>query len=434
MHLRRSPGEAAVLALVALGLLSATPRAAGAAGFALFEQGARGMGFAGAFTAQASDPSAIFHNAAGIAFLRDKEIYLGGTLIAPSTDFTGDDPFPGSGRLETMDVGVTPSPALYYTQRLNGSTVVGIGFNVPFGLRTEWASPSTFTGRFLSQKAELNGFSLNPTVAYKLADRLAIGVGLDVRRSSVRLERHVPLVNPFTQKVVDVASVILESDTDTAFGFNLGVRAKPSESLSIGISYRHRVTHEYEGGAAFTLIPTGSDQLDAVAATRIPSGVLPVSTRIQFPSILSLGAAYTWNDWTLEGDVNFYEWSTFDTLPLEFEGRADLSSTIEENYENSRQYRFGLERQIGQTFAVRGGYFYDQSPSPTESVSPLLPDASRHGFCLGASWMRGPLRLDAGVWYVKLKERSTEGLERDNFNGTYSGNAKTLGVSLGYVF
>jgi hypothetical protein len=48
--------------------------------------------------------------------------------------------------------------------------------------------------------------------------------------------------------------------------------------------------------------------------------------------------------------------------------------------------------------------------------------------------MRGPLRLDAGVWYVKLKERSTEGLERDNFNGTYSGNAKTLGVSLGYVF
>ena len=68
-----------------------------AAGFAIFEQGARGMGFAGAFTAQANDPSAIFHNAAGIGFLKGKQLYLGGTLIHPSTNFTGSAPFPGEG-------------------------------------------------------------------------------------------------------------------------------------------------------------------------------------------------------------------------------------------------------------------------------------------------------------------------------------------------
>ena len=54
------------------------------------------MGFAGAFTAQANDPSAIFHNAAGIAFLKGKQFYIGGTLIHPSTTFTGADPFPGA--------------------------------------------------------------------------------------------------------------------------------------------------------------------------------------------------------------------------------------------------------------------------------------------------------------------------------------------------
>ena len=48
----------------ALSVLLALPGAAHAAGFAIFEQGARGMGFAGAYAAQASDPSAIFHNAA----------------------------------------------------------------------------------------------------------------------------------------------------------------------------------------------------------------------------------------------------------------------------------------------------------------------------------------------------------------------------------
>src|SRR5258705_11966825 len=86
------------------------PVPAGAAGFALFEQGAKGMGFAGAFTAQADDPSAIFHNAAGIAFLKGKQLYLGGTLVNPSTSFTGADPYPGEGRLESMSVGAIPLP------------------------------------------------------------------------------------------------------------------------------------------------------------------------------------------------------------------------------------------------------------------------------------------------------------------------------------
>ena len=33
------------------------------AGFGVFQQGAKAMGMAGAFTAQADDPSAMFHNA-----------------------------------------------------------------------------------------------------------------------------------------------------------------------------------------------------------------------------------------------------------------------------------------------------------------------------------------------------------------------------------
>jgi len=36
---------------------------------------------------------AIFHNAAGIAFLRGKRLYFGGTFVMPSSDFTGADPF-----------------------------------------------------------------------------------------------------------------------------------------------------------------------------------------------------------------------------------------------------------------------------------------------------------------------------------------------------
>ena len=73
------------------------------------------MGFAGAYTAQSKDGSAIFHNAAGIAFLKDRQLYLGGTLISPSASFTGAEPFPGPTVTEEGDVGLLVPPNAYYT-------------------------------------------------------------------------------------------------------------------------------------------------------------------------------------------------------------------------------------------------------------------------------------------------------------------------------
>src|SRR5262245_41268731 len=189
------------------------PRSGHAAGFAIFEQGARGMGFAGAFTAQANDPSAIFHNAAGIAFLKGNQVYFGGTLIAPRADFTGTDPFPGATVTERGDPGFLVPPAADITHQFSERLVMGVGLHVPFGLKTEWENPASYSGRFISKRAELKGFSINPTIAYKLEDRFAIGGGLDIRFSSVNLQRNVPSGNPFTLRPVDVASVELSSNT-----------------------------------------------------------------------------------------------------------------------------------------------------------------------------------------------------------------------------
>jgi long-chain fatty acid transport protein len=430
--LSRSGRSALLPVLVGLGLVISPSRGEPAA-FALYEEGARGMGFAGAFTAQV-DPSSIFHNAAGIAFLKGNQLSLGGTLIAPSTDFTGADPYPGAGRLETMNVGVTPIPAIYFTHQFTPRLVGGIGLNTPFGLKSSWDSPDTFTGRFISQSAELKGFSINPTVAYKLADRLSVGFGVDMRLSSVSLAQRVPLMNPFNFTPFDAASVTLDSNTATDFGWNVGVLGKPTENLSFGLSYRQKVTQSYSGTATFTHLSSGNDQLDALVALRLPSGAMPATTEIAFPSILSAGVAYAWDGWVVEADVIFYGWSTFASLPITIEGQPLLSSVVTENYSNTRQYRIGLERQIDDMWAVRGGYYYDESPAPTESVTPLLPDAARQGFCLGGSWSQGHLRLDAAAWYVKFKDRSTEGIERDNFNGTYTGKAITFGLSFGYSF
>ena len=424
--------RALAFALAAAGVLGPVP--AHAAGFAIFEQGARGMGFAGAFTAQANDPSAIFHNPAGIAFLKGKQFYLGATLIHPTSTFTGDNPFPGSAVTEKSDVNFLVPPAAYYTQAFTERLVLGVGLHTPFGLTTAWANPDTYSGRFISQRAELRGFSINPTLGYKLADRFAIGAGLDIRLSSVTLQRRVPVINPFTQTVTDAASVDLGSNTDVAFGFNVGALAKISDELSAGVQYRHHVNATYDGSATFTPVPSGNAQLDTRLAAVLPQGNLPVTTAIDFPAFASGGVAYSTGDWTFEADLDWYQWSTFSRLSIAFTGRADLSEDIVENYKDTWQYRIGLERRLNDHFAVRGGYFFDQSPAPAESVSPLLPDADRNGFALGGTWKSGRFHADAALWYLLSPARSTEGVNRDDYNGTYKSHAVTLGIFLGYSF
>jgi long-chain fatty acid transport protein len=422
------------VAALAVSLLAFMAKPAHAAGFAIFEQGARGMGFAGAFTAQANDPSAIFHNAAGIAFLKGKQIYLGGTLIAPKSDFTGADPFPGTSITEKGDAGFIVPPAADYTHQLTEQLVVGVGLHVPFGLKTQWANPTSFSGRFISRKAELKGISVNPTLGYKLADRLAVGVGLDLRFASVSLNRSVGTVNPFTLKPVDVADLQLTSETKKGFGFNVGLLARPSDNFSLGASYRHKVKIDFTGSATFTRVGTGSSQFDALVAQRLPTGATPVTTSIEFPAIASGGVAFTAGDWTLEGDVNWYQWSTFDRLALSFDEQPAFSTVIEENYENSYQYRFGIERKISDIWAVRGGYFYDKSPTPVASVGPLLPDADRHGVALGFTYKRGRFHVDVANWYLFFKDRSTEGVNRERYDGTYKNSAELFAVSVGYGF
>src|SRR5436309_12430589 len=122
---RGGPAAAALCTLA----LSLVPVPLRAAGFALFEHGGKGMGFAGAFTAQASDPSAIFHNPAGIAFLRRKQVYLGGTAVMPTWRFEGASPFPGAGVSEHDSVSVLLPPAAYYTQPFSPRVAFGIGVN-----------------------------------------------------------------------------------------------------------------------------------------------------------------------------------------------------------------------------------------------------------------------------------------------------------------
>jgi long-chain fatty acid transport protein len=419
----------ALRALLALPLLAVAAHAEGS-GFAIESQGARAMGFAGAYVAQAADPSAIFFNPAGIAFLRGKQLYFGGFFSSLSTDFTGSGPNPPAGTLETSSRGLGVLPAVYYSQQVGDRTVVGLGFNLPFGFRSEWDNPDSFTGRYICLACEIRSWSINPTIAYKLADRLAVGAGVDVRLSQFKLQRRIQTVPP---QASDVAQLDFNSGTDVGVGFDVGLLASPSESFSIGVSYRHKVQITHTAQADFVQIPTGNQTVDDAVAAALPASQ-PGTATFSYPGSIAAGVAIRRGYWTIEGDVQWMLWSSFKSVALTFDNAPSFDQVLPQDWTSTWRGALGVEYLIRNTWEVRGGFGYDHSPAPTPTISPFIHDADRYTFGAGGTWKHETLRLDFAARYVLFRTSSTLGISRYDYNGSYDTNGLQLGASLGYRF
>lgn len=413
-----------VVGIALCGLISAAIPAAGA-GFLIFEQGTQAMGMAGAFTAQANDGSALFHNVGGLAFL-DNRLDVGVTFVSPDSEFQGIEPFPGSTAVGEQESSIFYPPHLYFVRKLNDRLRFGIGLNAPFGLTTEWSDRESFAGRFISTEAELKAFDLNPSIGYQVSDRLGVGFGIVARLSEVSLQRFIPQLDPSSFTVVDVATIDLESDFDVGVGWNVGLLYKAGKYLSFGLSYRSKIEIDYSGDGEFTQIPTGNPQLDALVATVLPFGTaLPIETTVEFPDLASFGVALGLTRSILaEIDVNWVGWSSFDTVVIDFPTASTFTSVIPNDWDDVYSYRLGIRVGTGPR-QWRFGYLFDESPQPDESVGPLLPDADRNDYTIGY----GTPRYDVALMYVDFDSRTTT-TNRDNFFGTYNTDVWLLGVTL----
>jgi long-chain fatty acid transport protein len=419
-------------ALLALPLL-ALPASVDASGFAIESQGARAMGFAGAYVAQAADPSAIFYNAAGIGFLKGKQLYVAGAFTSLSTDFTGSGPNPPTGTLEKSTNGLGVLPAFYYSQAVGEKTVIGVGVSRPFGVRSKWDNPDTFTGRYICLDCQISSWSINPTIAYKLADRLAVGAGVDVRLSTFKLSRRLTAdPNPFPVPT-DVAELTLDSSTSTGVGFDVGLLASPTENLSIGVSYRHKVTIDHAAQAGFAQILTGTKEVDDAVAVALPASQA-ATVSFTYPASIAAGVALRRRYWTVEADVQWMLWSTFDQVTILYANSTGYNTVLPQAWSSTWRGALGFEYLIGNDWEVRAGFGYDHSPAPTDTISPFIHDADRYTFGGGGSWKYERLRLDFNVRYVAFRTISTLGISRFDYNGSYDTSGLSVGASLGYRF
>jgi long-chain fatty acid transport protein len=421
--------------LAMLFFLTAVP--AFPSGFQLNTQGARAMGMGLAFTAVANDPSAIFFNPAGLGWQKHFEAEVGGSFITKTKgDFTGENPYPGIGDFEKEHKTTFVLPTLYVVAPLTSEINFGLGIFSPYGLGFRWDNAETFSGRFIAQNAVIQSVDLNPVLSFQATPAIAIAVGADYRFSKVQLERNQAAINPFTNSVVDVAHIKLNSELkdNHGWGWNAGVLVRPIPQLSFGAAYRSKIKVDYDGTAKFEQRLTGNAQFDGIVATQLPQGSHPVTTSIEFPSSVNLGAAITLpGQLTVSADADWTEWTKFQSLDILFPDLTGRDLHRATDWKNSWAYRVGLEKKFS-NFAVRAGYYRDKTPQPVEDAGPLQADNDRDAYSLGFGYDTERWGVDVSDLYIKFKRLDTAGRSHDNFFGQYKESANVFAFSLRVSF
>jgi long-chain fatty acid transport protein len=439
-----------------LALLAAGPAPALASGFQLVEQNGSGLGNAYAGQAAgAEDASAIYFNPSLLTRLPGKQLVVSVSGIGISTRFSDAAstrpflpaatpiPIPVSlGSAGGNAGGLAPVPNLYGSWHAASRLWLGLGVNVPFGLKTEWEDD--WVGRFHSIKSDVRTVNINPTLAFEVNEILSLGVGASYQRISAELTQSVAYGGISTGAAASLggpaaaAGILaqlgpggmsregvgsIEGD-DWSWGWNAGLMLKLGQPGRLGVSYRSRVKHTLEGDAVFADAPTFATTgplgpLGAGLNARFAPGA--VETDIDLPETVSVAAAYQGDRVEVLADWTWTGWNTIESLPIK---RADGSMLSEAplRFEDTWRIGLGVNYAVAERWMLRLGTAFDRAPVQDTFRTPRLPDQDRTWAAAGFQYKVGKKgALDIGYAHLFIKDASSALPNQDDAKSAPSG-------------
>jgi len=376
-----------------------------ASGFQIIEHSVSGLGtaFAGN-SVVAEDASTIFFNPAGMTYLKGTQAVGGAHIIVPGAKFkdggsnTGGTAIPGDGTNDGGKLAFVPN--FYYSKQIDESLFIGLGINAPFGLATEY--DDDWVGRYHAIESALQTVNINPSIAFKVNDKLSVGAGINIQYMAATLTKAVDFGRLIGMPYLQDGNVEVTGDS-WGYGFNLGAIYQPTESTRIGLSFRSKVEQTLEGEADFT-VPA------AAAAILIPVSGRFTDTDIKgditTPETVSLSFLHKATPrLTLLVDASWTNWSRFKELRIKFDNPTEPDSVKEENWKDTMRYSFGGTYQANDKLVIRFGTAYDESPISGEFRTARIPGNDRTWLTVGAGYQYSKdISLDVGYAYLIIDD------------------------------
>jgi long-chain fatty acid transport protein len=387
-----------------LGALLAPLELSYASGFALLEQSASRLGTAFAGTgAAADDATTMFFNPAGLVYLGEAQALLIPSAVEITSEFHDRGSTAGLGQPLGNNGGDAGGwnfvPSAYASTPIGSAEkwAIGIGLNAPFGLKTEY--DDGWVGRFQALKSEIKTINVNPTIAYRVSDAVALGFGVSYQRIDAELTNAVN----YTPVVLQASGLVvpgLEGDArvegdDTGWGFNVGAMFELSPATRIGIAYRSSIDYEVAGTATFQPATSASGTVNAIiSAVSAPGGPLadgPVVVDLELPDSALVSLYQRIGDrFELLADVAWTGWSSVQELRVVREGGTTLSVTPE-LWDDTWRFALGGAFAYTSKLKFRAGVAYDQTPVSDATRTPRLPDVNRFWLAIGTHWQQSEM-------------------------------------------
>lgn len=408
------------------GALLAASSGAFASGFQVGLTGAKNVGMGGTGTGLYLDQASQFFNPGAFAFA-PTGFQVGGNIAIPRISFRPGDADQGQRTLQNTNV--FPFSGFIGFGPKEGKWRLGVGVYTPFGSELHYAQG--WEGRYSLTDINLRSVMGQATVAYAITPQFSIGGGVTtLLLGDVDLQRDIPVQ---AQGSTSPAHATLTGKAEHKVGYNLGVMFKPSDKLSVGISYRSAVNaHITDGDVAITGLPASA--AGSFTATKFDA-TLPL------PDVYSFGVGVRPSDKLLLAfDANLVGWSRYQSLDFRYLngvlGGNTLSSS-KRQYQDALAFRVGGQYKITDGLTVRAGTFYDFSAVRDGFVTPETPDADRIGVTAGLSYeFAQRFGIDASFLFEDFMKRSQSQDDlisngtTDRVAGTYKTTIYVPGVQL----
>ena len=429
-----------------------------AAGFALIEQGVKGLGnaYAGG-AASAEDASTVFYNPAGMTRLNGRQFVVAGHLILPSAKFSNENSTVFTGAALTGSDGGDGSeaatvPNFYYVQELAGGYRIGLGINVPFGLATEY--DSNWKGRYQAIRSEIRTININPALAFKIGNELSLGFGADLQYIDAQLTSAVDFSAacllgqiagsiPAGTCTATGLTTVQNPNTDglsdntgktSSWGYNFGLLYEFTPATRVGLAYRSKISHKLKGQGDFT-VPAGG-AATVFGSTFADTSIVAYAT---LPEIISASVFHQIDPkCAVMGDVMQTRWSRIPELRIDFENPLKSDGVETFNWENTWRYSVGMTHYYSDRWTWRAGIAYDQTPIPNaDTRTARMPDNNRRWLAFGGSYAGSKnMTVDFGYAHLFVSDApiNRTGALRDKLVGTFKSQVDILSAQAGWNF
>jgi long-chain fatty acid transport protein len=400
-----------------------------ASGFSILEQsvGGLGRGLAG-MTASTDDPSALYFNPAGAAWVERPTLNAGTHLLTGKVKFH-DSGSTISGHESGDIIRKTYIPNLDYSIPIGDGLNLNLAASATSGTATNYHK--NWMGRYHGIDTSIAVVEVLPSVSYRLTDNFAVGVGLMIDYAEMKALQKIP-----TAQYGHDTKLRTEGD-DIGLGFTLGVVWKPCEGTTLGLGYRSRSTYELDMDAKFYYIPELVSRAYGIKGTSYKDHA---KLKLKMPQNVNFGIQQVITDrLTLMMDIAWTQWSTMKELTTTFErGPLVKKNTVVMDWHDAWRFSFGGEYKLTDKWTLRCGTTFDQrAVTKKENKSVMLPDSNRVWLCFGASYQWNEhLRLDAGWNHIFFhRSHAKQSLSSEQYiRGTYRGYTDLVSLGVKYEF